>query len=338
MKFMVLKKRKIVLCLICFIMILIFILLFSNLQKRHLSTTNLRMGGKFYKQYNSELDEIEVSKTTTEKRDVEKYFRPSKLHILNDREIKYDLFSKFYDKEPNEISLPKDLLKTPEDTIINYYTLLREAVNYEDKKGGGCGTIGDGKTPYPIVYNFFTSAYQKKVNYQKYLESFKNILHINLIKLRKIPSDQEHPNDLRYFVEIETIEGSDKNTTYFAYYYGYVYISKEGNVYKISDSEFYGEDFLCAPYHGWGHNAEAVVDIQYKDWCNLVKERYKTQQDGYVKRIYFKGTNGNDYLFVFFQLTNDTDILIAQYKKNANGKWEQIRIDPHKCLEKKKLK
>ena len=54
-----------------------------------------------------------------------------------------------------------------------------------------------------------------------------------------------------------------------------------------------------------------------------------------IKRIYFKGTDGSDCLIEFFQLTNDTDIEIAQYKKSANGKWELIKLDPSKCLEKK---
>ncbi|WP_264170004.1 hypothetical protein [Clostridium estertheticum] len=44
-------------------------------------------------------------------------------------------------------------------------------------------------------------------------------------------------------------------------------------MYKISDVQLFGEDFLCAPYHGWSHNAEYVVDIKYGDWCKPVKER-----------------------------------------------------------------
>ena len=45
--------------------------------------------------------------------------------------------------------------------------------NYEEGKGGGCGTIGDSKNPYPIAYNFFTSEYQQKVDYHQYIESGK---------------------------------------------------------------------------------------------------------------------------------------------------------------------
>lgn len=144
-----------------------------------------------------------------EKTDAEKYFRPSKLPVLNDRTLNNEFLDTYYWKEPSEITLPKDLFETPEDKIINYFSVLREAANPE------------------------------------------------------------------------AIEGSEKAATYFAYYYGYVDIIKEDNQYRISDSEFYGED----------------------------------------------------YLIVFYQLTNDTDIEIAQYVKGDDGNWTLIKLDPNLCLD-----
>lgn len=38
---------------------------------------------------------------------------------------------------------------------------------------------------------------------------------------------------------------------------------------------------------------------------------------------------------LFYQLTNGVDIKIADYKKNKDGKWELIYINPEKCLENK---
>ena len=35
-----------------------------------------------------------------------------------------------------------------------------------------------------------------------------------------------------------------------------------------------------------------------------------------------------DYRFIFFQLTNDTDLLMSQYRKNSKGTWEWIKIEP----------
>lgn len=64
---------------------------------------------------------------------------------------------------------------------------------------------------------------------------------------------------------------------------------------------------------------------------------YPTEQDGFIKKIYFKGTDGNDYLIVFYHLTNDTDIEIAQYiKSQGKDEWKLIKLDPEKCLEKNK--
>ena len=37
------------------------------------------------------------------------------------------------------------------------------------------------------------------------------------------------------------------------------------------------------------------------------------------KRLMSIGTDGNDYRFVFMQLTNDTDLLVTQYKKAYEG-------------------
>lgn len=256
-----------------------------------------------------------------EKSEVEKYFRPSSLEILNNRDYK----SIFYDS---------CLLKTPEDTILNYFSILREAANPQEGKKAGCGTIGYARKPYPVAYQFLSNSCQQKLNYEQYLKTFENILHINLIKLHRVPADKKDPNKLRYFVEIETIEGSDKEAAYFAYYYGYVYICKEDIQYKISAIQLRGENYLCAPYHGWDYMAEDIVDIRYGEWCSVVKTRYPTRQNKYVKKIYFKGTDDRDYLFIFFELTNGTDIEIAQYMKTVDGIWRLIRIDPEKCLEK----
>ena len=283
------------------------------------------MGGKLYRQ----LIETDKRKTAGDEIDAEKYFRPSNLPVINNRSFESDLLNGTYD------TLPDYLLKTPDDTIINYFSILREAANPKKGKNAGCGTLGYAKSPYPVAYKFLSSEYQRRLNYKQYLKSFENILHINLIKLKRIATDEKHLNSMKYFVEIETIEGSEKDVAYFAYYYGYLYILKEGNKYKISDLQFYGENYLCAPYHGWSYMAEEVVNIEYGGWCKLVKEIYPTQQDGFVKRIYFKGTDENDYLIEFFHLTNDTDIEIAQYKKSANGEWELIKLDPEKCLEEK---
>lgn len=324
MKFTKLDKNKIFQIIIGLLTALLITLIIFIVYHHNRNSIKITMGGQFYKQF-----------TDIEGKDVDKYFRPSKLPSINDRFSDYKFFDSFYNKKSSEITLPSNLFETPEDTIINYFSVLRQAANPIEGKGAGCGTLGNAKIPYPVAYNFLSSKYQEKLNYNEYLKSFENILHINLIKLEKIPELNNDLNTMKYFVEIETIEGTENNVSNFAYYYAFIEILREGNLYKISDVKLFEEDFLCAPYHGWNHNAEFVVDIKYGDWCSLVKQRYPTKQEGYVKYIYFKGTDGNDYKFVFFQLTNDTDIEIAQYKKDEKGNWNLINIDPEKCLEKK---
>ncbi|MBU3157145.1 hypothetical protein [Clostridium estertheticum] len=316
-----LNKNNIFQIIIGLLTVLLLTLIIFIVYNQNINPIKITMGGRFYEQFSD-----------SEGKDTDKYFRPSKLPSINDRVNGYKFFDKFYDKKPYEITLPSSLFKTAEDTIINYFSVLREAANPIEGKGAGCGTLGNAQIPYPVAYNFLSSKYRDKVNYTEYLKSFENILHINLIKLKKVPELNKNLDKMKYFAEIETIKGTEDNISNFTYYYALIEILKEGNLYKISDVQLFGEDFLCAPYHGWTHNAESVVDIKYGDWCKLVKERYPTKQEGYVKNIYFKGTDGNDYKFIFFQLTNDTDIEISQYKKDEKGNWNLIKIDPGKCL------
>lgn len=256
------------------------------------------MGSRLYMQ--AQADETE--EVHHEGKYEEKYFRPSKLPILNTRRIEHDLLWKYQEQEPGSIKVPGAMLKTPEDALLNYFSLLEHAANLKEGSSGGCGTVGNAKLPYPVAYGFLTPQYQKRLHYDKYLESFEGIGHINLIKLKRVPEEKDNPRYLRYFIELETIEGSSKGLTYFAYYYGFAYLAQEGAGYRISDMKLWGEDFLCAPYHGWYHDAEANVNIRYGGWCKLVKERHPTKVEGFVKDIYFSGTDGMEYMIRFFSL------------------------------------
>lgn len=62
-----------------------------------------------------------------------------------------------------------------------------------------------------------------------------------------------------------------------------------------------------------------------------------TNQKGYIKIVPFYGTDGKDYFIVFFQLTNDTDVEIAQYVRGDDGNWKLIKLDPEECLKEKEL-
>ncbi|MDF2942066.1 MAG: hypothetical protein K0S01_924 [Herbinix sp.] len=327
MKVVIIKKKAFIGLILLFTLATVFLLFQRNY---HPHTTKMVMGGFISIQSFDDEDE----KPITINKDVETYFRPSDLPVLNNRYVYSStrFFNQYFQKKPSEIVLPKELFESPEETIINYFSVLRDAANWEPGKNAGCGTLGQSTTPYPVAYNFLTTSYQKKVSYEQYLASFKNILHTSLIKYREVPIYDNPSGILRYFVEIETIGGSDKNVANFTYYYGFVDLIKENNQYKISNLEFTGEDYLCAPYHGWSYDAEGSVEVRYGGWCKLIKEQYPTIQNGYIKHIYFAGTDGNDYLIEFFHLTNDTDIEIAQYRKNKDNDWKLIQLDPEKCI------
>lgn len=258
----------------------------------------------------------------------EKYFRPSPYQSLNSRNFDYTFFDKYANADYSKISLPSSLLSSPYDTIINYFSILRESSSISS---GGCGSIGLAKSAYPFAYNFFTDEYKGKVSFDKYVSSFKDIGHINLVKLYDVNPTKSPNEPYKYFFEIETIEPSVNGNTSFAYYYGFIYIENKNGSYKISDIDIRGEDFLCAPYHGWAHDAESYVNITYGDWCHLIKKIHEIKQDKYVKDIEVDGTDGREYSFRFLTLTNGTDIEIGQFVKE-NGTLKPIKIDVYKCI------
>ena len=267
--------------------------------------------------------------------DVEQFFRPSCRSILNRRVFSYQFFNPYYEKTYDEINLPSSLLESPEQMLLNYFSILREAENLTSSLIGGCGTVGEAMGPLPIAYNFFTKAYQQKMPYASYLSSFEGIGHTNLIKLYKLPNPT-NKEPIQFFVELETINGTAKGVSGFQYHYGIISVIQEEGLSKIDAITLTGEDFLCAAYHGWRQQGEDVVDIEYGEWGKLIKKRLPTKRDGYVKTIDIIGTDGNDYRFIFIQLTNDTDVLVSQLVKSKQGEWEVTHIDPTKCIENQK--
>ncbi|WP_285768213.1 hypothetical protein [Peribacillus sp. SI8-4] len=240
----------------------------------------------------------------------------------------WKFFQPYYDKTHDQIQLPVKLTKAPEDTLLNYFSILREAENIA---GRSCGTIGNARLPFPIAFNFLSEEYQKKVTYEKYVHSFSGIGHTSLIKLCRVP---DVASGIKFFYETETIEAFEgKNIEYFGYSYGFIHLVHEHAGYRISDVEHVTEDFLCAPYHGWDQDGETIIDVKYGNWCKLLKKRYPTIQKGYVKHIFFNGNDGADYYFIFLTLTNGTDIELAQFRKKGNETWKQVNMKPEEeCI------
>ncbi|MEG2786909.1 MAG: hypothetical protein RR942_03725 [Romboutsia sp.] len=296
------------------------------------SKESLILGGRYLRQYEEKHDKR--TDNFDQYNTIERFFRPSSMPVLNDK-IESSLYD-MYGSKALDLKIPSGLLKTPEDMIINYFSILREAANPTDENETGCGSLGDTRGPYPVAYNFLSSSYKKNNSYKEYLKSFENKLHTNLIKLKEVPRDEKNLEDRKYFVELEIIEGTNENKGVFGYYYGYIYVTEEDGVYKIKDMQYAPENYLCAPYHGWNYDAESIVEIKYKEWCSLVDSDMQVKTDGYEKKVYFKDKNKNEYYVLFYQLTNGYDIKIADYKKNKDGKWEVIYLKPEKCLENKR--
>ena len=278
-------------------------------------------------------EDLQVVDSKEENYDLERFFRPSDMAILNDDNL--NILKEFYAQNPYKMNLPSKPFRSGKDTVVNYFNVLREAANPIESNETGCGSLGDFKEPYPVAYNFLSKSYQKELSYNDFLDSFKNILHINLIKVNNVAADKDNPDLLKYFVELEVIEGSTENKGLFAYYYGYIYLDKEDESYKIVKMNYSSENYLCAPYHGWAYDAQSFVEVEYGNWCSLVDGDVIVNEEGYEKRAYYKDKDDNEYYVLFYELTNGVDKKIADYKKNKDNEWEVIYINPEKCIEDK---
>lgn len=225
------------------------------------------------------------------------YQRPSKSIAINN-EVTFDNFN-----EKN--------IKNSEDLIMAYYGVLKEASNMLDYSGG-CGTIGNATTPYQVAYNLLSSEYQKHISMKKFIDSFKGIGHISLLNIYPLSNNNENAE---YLVEIEYITGKykgEQDLSYFGYNYGKIQTIKENNIWKIKSITYYPENFLCAPYHNWFYDAEAVISIVYIDNLKVIdKITDNKSEDNSI--IYIYGVRGKDkYRFDFVKLTNGYDILIKE--------------------------
>jgi hypothetical protein len=261
----------------------------------------------------------------------ETFFRPSKLKTLNNNFMDFRSFSQTF---ANGI-VPPSLLDSPQNTAINYFSVLQQAANLTENKTGGCGTIGYSLEPYPIAYAFLSESNKKSMSYDEYLTSFEGIGHINLIKI--IPIISQNMDIYKYFIELEILEGTSIGVTTFNYYTGELNLINVNGLYYIDSLSLTPEDFFCAAYHGWAHNAESYVETIYGNWCGLIMKQYSPQQDDYKKNIIIDSVNNKKYMFEFAKLTNGTDLLINTLLKSKDD-WIPVKIDVDKCLEKDKLK
>ena len=107
------------------IIILLSIILISSTLLVNGEPNNLILGGTYLQERKIESD-IKVD-NEEETYSLERFFRPSNMPILNTKRNLLNIDD--YNKNPYDININKDLLKTPQDTIINYFSVLREAAN-----------------------------------------------------------------------------------------------------------------------------------------------------------------------------------------------------------------
>ena len=257
-----------------------------------------------------------------------RFRRPSNQPAL-ENPYSFKIFEKTDDKPP----LITKIFHIPSDVIKAYFGILRNASNMNGYSGG-CGSIGNSLQPYPYAYELYTASAQKKMPLPQFVKSFQGIGYITLLKLYPAYIPLGTPKSIRYYMfETEAITGPpEKDETaykragsYFVYHYGLITVESDSKYgWKISSIQYFPEDFLCAPEHGWVYYSDYLVHYVYHDWYGLIDKIDKSEQSGNIISIYASGY-GNQYRFDFVRLTNGYDILLHEniYK---NGQWEETNL------------
>ncbi len=257
----------------------------------------------------------------------ERFQRPSKA-LPYPNPYTFQDFRKDNEKPP----LVAKKFEKPEDLILAYYGILREASNMLGYSGG-CGTIGWSGLPYPYSYELLTKAKQKEMPFNQYVDSFRGIGYTTLLKLIPAYAPPGTPQSTKYYmVEIEVITGAKVNDgeeyypgSQFAYYYGLIAVEQTPDKgWRIKDVYYIPEDFLCAPMHSWFYLSDAVVQIVYGSNLKLIDKIDRTEQKDDRISIYASG-NGKSYRFDFVRLTNGYDILLHEYILE-NEEWKETSL------------
>lgn len=321
---MIIINRKILYLTFGIILMLLFAIFFI---KRNRSKLHIYAGGMIHHQEQANCNQsqsvmkFDMIQQTND--DNEKYQRPSKQLPLSNPFT----FQSF------EQSNNAYVFEQPEEVIYAYYGILKEASNMLGYSGG-CGTIGDADLPYPYAYALLTAEARKNMSLKQFQHSFKGIGHITFLQCYPLPNPQNVSGNFKYFlIEIEVITGEKiKNEaerepiSYFAYYYGIVSIESNHNKWKIRKIDYFPEEFLCAPYHGWFYHSSDVVQIVYQDNLKLIERITDIDEVNELVYIYAEG-KGNQYRFDFVRLTNGHELLINE-SIMKDGNWVQADLLP----------
>jgi hypothetical protein len=286
------------------------------------------IGGIVHENAISEYEQIKSSyKTNEEGHNIERFQRPAKQKALK---LKYT--AKAFIKDIEKYTPIEIKFQSPVDVIHAYYALLKDASNMAGFTGG-CGTIGWSKIPYPYAYDLLTEKSKKKITLEEFINSFKGIGYISLLKLYPAYQPPDTPENIKYYmVEMEVITGAFHKinekmprSSYFAYYYGLITTEMtKAEEWKIKSIDYLPEDFLCHPMHHWDYDAKFLVSVVYKEWYGLINKLNKIVEDNSCIYVFAEG-KGNQYRFDFVRLTNGDDVLLHE-NILKNGKWTEVNL------------
>ncbi len=224
---------------------------------------------------------------------------------------------------------PTHVFDAPDQALLGFFGTLRNASNMLCYTGG-CGTVGDARLPYPVAYNMLSPAAKKNMSEKAFTDSFRGFGHVELLQLLPAYTPPGTPDDLAYYLaELEIITGEKMprdprlvlGGSHFAYAYALATVRNvPGQGWKIEKLDYWPEDFLCAPYHGWNYDAQSIMDIVFSYNLKLIETVDSVHRNDLQTEVLASG-HGNRYRFVFTRLANGYDLLLHQYQWH-DGAWQ----------------
>jgi nanoRNase/pAp phosphatase (c-di-AMP/oligoRNAs hydrolase) len=119
---------------------------------------------------------------------MERFTRPSCLAMLNTNIIREDWLE--------DRLIPARLNDTPERTIINFFSCLRELNEKEKSKF------------IAYAYGFLAPSLQRKISLEEIEDRLNGICGVHLIKIIRLAKDRNQLFATRFFIELEILKGN----------------------------------------------------------------------------------------------------------------------------------
>lgn len=139
----------------------------------------------------------------------------------------------------------QDKPSPPKALLEAYFAALADANHLTAGQSEAAGgTLGMGREPYPVAYDYWTSEWKGKHTYEQFLDSWSGTAHVQLLKLYEAETKN---GDARFFVETKHLEAVGENPKFGEFYYsGFFSVQQTDGGWKIAEGRLEPQNLAWA--------------------------------------------------------------------------------------------